>query len=382
MKEKFFYRDLKLGILGGGQLGRMLLQAAIDFNLQTCVLDPDPLSPCRYFGQALQIGDFRSYQDVKEFGKNLDIITIEIEQVNTQALYELEAEGVKVYPQPYIIEIIQDKGLQKLYYQKLNIPTAPFRLLEEGEPLTRHLDFFPAVQKTRKMGYDGKGVHFLETEQDILNAFREPSVLEKKIEIQTELSLIGARNPKGETRLFPPIQMVFHPTAHLVEYLFSPAQVSNTILQYTAEIVNALLDSLKIVGLLAVEFLIDKEDKVWVNEMAPRPHNSGHHTIKANFTSQFEQRLRAILNLPLGSTELKSPSVLVNILGEPGANGIPFYLGLEDALKIDGVHIHLYGKTLVKPLRKMGHITVQDTTLEKALEKARLVKELLKVIHL
>ncbi|MDW8158078.1 MAG: 5-(carboxyamino)imidazole ribonucleotide synthase [Bacteroidia bacterium] len=381
MKKKHFYKDLKLGILGGGQLGRMLLQACIDFNLQACVLDPDPLSPCHYFQNGHIIGDFRSYDTVIEFGKNLDIITIEIEHVNTQALYDLVQLGIQVYPQPEIIELIQDKGKQKLFYQEHGIPTAPFRLLQENELLEKHSDFLPAVQKTRKMGYDGRGVVFLESLEDISKGFQAPSVLEKKIEVQAELSLIGARNQKGEIRLFPPIQMVFHPNAHLVEYLFSPAQVSEKVIKQTWEIVRVLLEKLKIVGLLAVEFLVDHQENVWVNEVAPRPHNSGHHTIKANFTSQFEQHLRAILNLPLGSTELKTPSVLVNILGEPNAQGVPVYVGIEEVLQIEGVHIHLYGKNLVKPLRKMGHITVQDSSLEKALEKALHVKKILKVKH-
>ena len=368
----------KLGILGGGQLGRMLIQETINLDIDVHVLDPDPDAPCRDISHGFNLGSFKDYDAVLEFGKSMDVVTIEIEHVNVDALEELEKQGVKVYPQPNVIRLIQDKGAQKEFYTKHGIPTSDFRLIGENEA-KNHTDFFPVFQKLRKGGYDGKGVQPLKSAEDLSKAFSEPSVLEKAVNLEKELSVIVARNASGEVKTFPTVELEFNPIANLVEFLFSPANVSDEVEKTSQELARKIAEKLEIVGLLAVELFLDKEGNVLVNEIAPRPHNSGHQSIEGNYTSQFMQHVRAILNISLGNTEIVKPSVMVNVLGEDGFTGEAQYEGLEDILAMKGVNVHLYGKRFTKPFRKMGHVTVIAETLDEAKATAKKVQQTLKV---
>lgn len=371
--------NFKLGVLGGGQLGRMLIQEAINLNINTYILDPDENAPCKDIATGFTQGSFKDYDAVYNFGKEMDLVTIEIEHVNVEALKKLRDEGVDVYPQPEVIELVQDKGSQKEFYKKNNIPTAPFHLIKDKSEIMDYVDEFPFFQKLRKGGYDGKGVQKLSKPEKLDKAFDAPSVLEKKVNFEMELSVVVARNAKGEVVAFPPVELDFNPKANLVEYLFAPARINGLVAAEATEIAKTVASKLKIVGLLAVELFLTKKGKVLVNEIAPRPHNSGHQTIEANYTSQYMQHLRAILNLPLGSTKPKTASVMVNLLGEPDYDGIAKYEGLEKAIGIEGVNVHLYGKLYTRPFRKMGHVTIIADSLDKAIEKAKIVKETLKV---
>jgi 5-(carboxyamino)imidazole ribonucleotide synthase len=374
-----YYETVKLGIVGGGQLGRMLIQSAINFNINTHVLDPDNDAPCSSIAHKFYHGSLTDFDAVYNFGKNADIITIEIENVNCEALIQLEEEGKKVFPQPKIVRLIQDKGLQKEYFKQHHIPTADFRIIEHKEELEQHKDFLPFFMKLRKEGYDGRGVQNIKTEADFSKAFSKPSVLEKSVKVKEEISVIVARNESGEVKTFPPVGMEFHPEANLVELLYAPANINAEIAAKAEKIALQVVESLKLVGILAIEMFVNENDEVLVNEIAPRPHNSGHHTIEANMVSQYEQHLRAILNLPLGDTTLRCPAVMVNLLGEEGFEGKALYEGMQQVLEIPGVNIHLYGKKNTKPFRKMGHVTVIDNSLKAAKEKATIVKETLKV---
>ncbi len=376
---KSFEGNFKLGVLGGGQLGRMLIQEAINLNVSTYILDPDEHAPCKDIASGFVLGSFKDYDSVYNFGKDKDLITIEIEHVNVEALKKLQEEGVAVYPQPEVIELVQDKGLQKEFYQKNQIPTAPFYLIENKAGIADYVDEFPFFQKMRKGGYDGKGVQKLDDSNNLHKAFDAPSVLEKMVDFEMELSVVVARNGDGDVVAFPPVELDFNPEANLVEYLFSPARISDNVANEATEIAKKVAKELKIVGLLAVELFLTKEGKILVNEIAPRPHNSGHQTIEASYTSQYMQHLRAILNLPLGSTQAKTASVMVNLLGEPDNDGVAKYEGLEKAIGLEGVNIHLYGKLYTRPFRKMGHVTIIADSLDKAVEKAKIVKETLKV---
>jgi 5-(carboxyamino)imidazole ribonucleotide synthase len=374
-----FQQNFKLGILGGGQLGRMLIQSGIDFNIPFSILDPDPQAPCSALAE-FQAGKLTDFDTVMKFGASCDIITIEIENVNTAALKELVKQGKKVFPQPDVIELIQDKRTQKIFYRDSGIPTAEFVLTENAEDVRRHASFLPAVNKLGREGYDGRGVQILRAEKDLANAFDAPGLLEKLIDFEKEISVIVARNEHGEVKTFPVVEMVFHPVQNLVEYLFAPADLPESIAREADTIARTIIDSLKMVGLLAVEMFVTKDGKVLVNEIAPRPHNSGHQTIEANITSQYEQHLRAILNWPLGDTSMVIPGAMVNLLGEPGHEGIAKYQGFDEVAKLSGVHVHLYGKRTTKPFRKMGHVTIVDTDLARLREKTMFVKETLKVI--
>ena len=373
-------QQLHIGILGGGQLGRMMIQSAINLNLQISVLDPDKNAPCKHLVKKFSHGSLTDYDTVYAFGKDKDLITIEIENVNTEALKALEKEGKKVYPQPHIIEMIQDKGSQKMFYQRNNIPSPDFFLVENKAQIGKYANYFPFFQKLRKGGYDGKGVTKLVSPHHLDKAFEEPSVLERLVDFDKELAVIVARSESGEVKCFPVVECEFNPEANLVEFLFSPANIKKTVEKEALRIAAEVAEKLGIVGLLAVELFLTKDGKVLVNEIAPRPHNSGHHTIEANVTSQFEQHLRAILNLPLGDTAIVKAGVMVNLLGDFGYEGPAVYQGLEDVLKFSGVYIHLYGKLSTKPFRKMGHVTIVDEDILKAKQKAKLVKHTLKVI--
>ncbi|GAA4085563.1 5-(carboxyamino)imidazole ribonucleotide synthase [Mucilaginibacter panaciglaebae] len=377
---KAFYGDLKLGILGGGQLGRMLIQQAINYNVTVKVLDPDREAPCRKLCDEFVAGSLGDYETVYKFGKKVDLLTIEIEKVNVDALEQLEREGVLVYPQPRIIRLIQDKGLQKQFFKENDIPTAPFKVIGSVDELKQAGFNYPYIQKLRRDGYDGRGVYKVADESSLANAFTEPSLIEQLIDFEKEISVIVARNENGEVATFPLVEMEFNPEVNLVEFLISPSTFSAEIKEEADRIARKIAEDLKIIGLLAVEMFLTKDGRILVNELAPRPHNSGHQSIEGNVVSQFEQHLRAIFNQPMGDTACIGNAVVINVLGEPGFEGPAVYQGIEKILKCKGVYVHLYGKALTKPFRKMGHVTVVDTDREKAIEKARFVQGTLKVI--
>lgn len=357
----------------------MLIQSGIDFNIPFAVLDPDVNAPCSTLTE-FHHGRLTDFESVLQFGTRCDIITIEIESVNTAALKELVAKGKKVYPQPSVIELIQDKRTQKMFYRDHNIPTANFIIVENAADVRKHKDILPLVNKLGKEGYDGRGVQILRSPSDLDNAFDAPGLLEELIDFEKEISVIVARNEHGEVKTFPAVEMVFHPVQNLVEYLFAPAAISKEILTEADNIARTIIHELDMVGLLAVEMFVSKDGKVIVNEIAPRPHNSGHQTIEANVTSQYEQHLRAVLGLPLGDTTLLAPGAMVNLLGEPGHTGLAKYQGFEEVIKVGGVHVHLYGKRITKPFRKMGHVTIVDDDVNRLKEKVNFVKNTLKVI--
>lgn len=376
----FYSKDFKLGMLGGGQLGKMFIQEAVNYNVQVCVLDPDKNAPCRLIAHEFEQGDFKDYQTVLDFGKDKDVLTIEIEHVNTDALKQLEKNGLKVFPQPRVLELIKDKGLQKQFYSENGISTAPYVLVNSRAELSNHVQDFPFMQKARTGGYDGKGVHLLKSIADIEKAFDSPSVLENFVDFEKELSVIVARNESGEVVTYPIVELEFNPIANLVEYLKCPAKVSKEIEGAAEMLAKKVAEKLDIVGLLAVEFFLTKSGELLVNEVAPRTHNSGHQTIEGNVTSQFEQHMRAVLNLPLGDTSILQPSVMLNVLGDPSYTGEAKYENLEKVMAMPQVHIHLYGKHLTKPYRKMGHVTITHHDIDQAYNKAREVKALLKVV--
>ena len=379
MTKTWYGRELQIGVLGGGQLGRMLLQAANSFDIQLHMLDPDPAAPCSQIAYSFQVGSLTDYDTVLAFGQNKDLLTVEIENVNTDALRALEKQGVKVFPQPHILELIRDKGTQKQFYLDNGIPTAPFVFCEGALPLENPFGF-PVVHKLRTGGYDGKGVNIIQEASQLNTSFIEPSIFEACIPFTKELSVIVARNEAGQTKCFPLVECEFNPEANLVEFLFSPAAVSAEIEAKAQAIAIDIIEKLDMIGLLAVELFLTADGDLLVNEMAPRPHNSGHHTIEIARCSQFEQHLRAILNLPLGDTQLHSAGAMLNLVGEKGHEGAVYYEGLEEILKLSGVHPHLYGKTHTKPFRKMGHVTISGVHMDDVRSKAQKVKETIKVI--
>lgn len=374
-----FHTDFKIGVLGGGQLGRMMIQSAIDFNFNVHVLDPDAKAPCKDIATSFTQGSLTDYETVHAFGQDKDLITIEIENVNTPALYQLEKEGKKVYPQARVIELIQNKRVQKQFYKSHGIPTSPFKATANKAAVMENAEFLPFVNKLETGGYDGRGVKLIRTEAEMADAFDAPGFVEKLVDFEKEISVIVARNEQGETQTFPTVEMVFHPVHNLVEYLFSPAQISEEIEQKAQAIAQKVIKKLGMVGLLAIEMFVTRDGEVLVNEMAPRTHNSGHQSIEGNATSQFEQHLRAILNLPLGATDPLIPSAMVNLLGEAGYKGNAIYEGMDELLATKGVHLHLYGKKTTKPFRKMGHATIIDHDIHRLKEKARFVKAQLKI---
>lgn len=374
-----FHPDFKIGVLGGGQLGRMMIQSAVDFNFNVHVLDPDANAPCKDIATSITHGILTDYDTVYAFGKDKDLITIEIENVNTEALLQLQREGKKVYPQPQVIELIKNKVKQKKFYLHNFIPTAQFTETANRHEVAAQKQFLPFVNKLATEGYDGRGVQVIREEKDIHKAFDKPGFVEKLIDFDKEISVIAARNESGEIKTYPTVEMVFHPEHNLVEYLFSPASISAEIEAKAQSIAKNVIKKLDMVGLLAIEMFVTKEGDVLVNEVAPRTHNSGHQSIEGNITSQFEQHLRAILNLPLGATDIIVPSAMVNLLGEAGYTGDAIYEGMNEVLAKKGVHIHLYGKKVTKPFRKMGHVTIADKDLDSLREKVNFVKEQLKI---
>lgn len=377
-------RSKRIGVLGGGQLGKMMAQAGGRWNLDLHLIDKSTDFPAAVVTDKFIQGDFAEYEAVYAFGQELDIITIEIENVNTAALEQLEAEGKKVYPQPGVIKTIKDKGLQKLFYREHQLPTSSFELYEDAPAMQSAISKgtlqVPFVQKARTGGYDGRGVQVIRNETDLEQILHTSSVVEDLVNIEKELSIIVARNPSDDVRCFPVVEMTFHPTANLVEDLRSPANISAELVQQVEDLATRVIRAYDMVGILAIELFLTKGGELLINEVAPRPHNSGHQTIEANICSQYEQLLRAIMDLPLGSTDQRSPAVMVNILGEPGHQGKPLYTGLEDCLAMADVHIHIYGKKETKPYRKMGHATILGHTMRDAVEKAEKVKGLIKVL--
>lgn len=379
-----FNTNQKIGILGGGQLGKMLCLAAANFDFKTYVLDAKSDYPAASVCTAFSEGDFKNFDHVWEFGQDKDLITIEIEHVNTEALHALEQAGKTVHPSPRALDLIKDKGLQKLFYRENNIPTAEFELFDDEKALKEAVNSgrwsLPLVQKTRTAGYDGKGVVILRNLADLTEKILPgPCLAEKLAPIQTEIAVIAARNANDEVSLFPAVEMAFHPEANLVEWLICPARIAPLVTAEAEALAERVIRTFDVCGLLAVEMFLTTDGQLLINEVAPRPHNSGHHTINSAVTSQFEQHLRAICNLPLGNTEQIMPAVMLNVLGEPAYKGPVRYEGVDACLALPGVHLHLYSKAHTAPFRKMGHVTVTASDLKTALENAQFVKNTLKV---
>ena len=380
----FFSTNKKLGILGGGQLGKMLLYSTQKWDIRTFVLDPSENAPARLACDTFIQGDLMNYQTVLDFGKKVDILTIEIENVNVNALYQLKKEGVKIYPQPEIIEIIQNKSLQKEFYKKNKIPTSNYKNFSNLESLKNDVAkgklSFPFVWKASKMGYDGYGVSIIRKNKDLENIMDCECIAEDFIPFKSELAVIVARREQGEIQAYPVFEMEFHPTANQVEYVICPARIPNDIEIKAKKIALEVSKNYKHIGLLAVELFLSETGEILVNEVAPRPHNSGHITIESSYTNQFEQHLRAILNLPLGDTKIKVPAVMVNLVGKENYTGPVIYKNIDQILAIDGVTPHIYGKKHTRPFRKMGHVTIVNKTLNKAREIAEEVKSIIEVI--
>jgi 5-(carboxyamino)imidazole ribonucleotide synthase len=381
--EQLVTSDFKLGIIAGGQLGKMLVLAASSWDIKTYVLDNDNDCPASTCATSFMKGNPLNFDDVYNFGNLVDMLTFEIENVNIEALKKLKQEGKRINPDPDILEIIQDKGLQKQFYNQYDIPSSTYKLFDTSNEIKIAINSgelkFPFVQKLRKGGYDGKGVSVIKTEMDLNNLLEGGSIIEELVDIEKEISIIAARNANGEVRCFPVVEMEFNEKANLVERLICPASLDVSMNEKALELATKIISSLNLCGILAVEMFIDKHNNIYINEVAPRPHNSGHHTIESIVTSQYEQLLRAIFNFPLGSTQLKLPAVMINLLGEPDFSGAVKYEGLTECMGIEGVKIHLYGKKTTQPFRKMGHVTVLASTINKAKENAEIVKHKLKV---
>ncbi len=379
------HSDMKIGILGGGQLGLMLIQAGIDWNLAIHILDPDPAAPCGHLATRFVVGSLLDYDTVVAFGQDVDVLTIEIEKVNVDALETLERQGKRVFPQPSVIRTIQDKRLQKQFFLAHHLPTAAFVLTDNRAHLAELVQedpdqYLPGFHKLGRDGYDGRGVQRIATIADLERGFDAPGVLERAVDFDKELAVIVARNERGEVHCFPTVEMVFHPELNLVDYLFAPAQIPAEVDARAQTLARQTAEAFGIVGLLAVELFLTPSGDILLNEVAPRPHNSGHHTIRANVTSQFEQHWRAILNLPLGDTTAYQPAAMLNLLGEAGHTGPARYDGLDAVLGLSGVFPFLYGKAITKPFRKMGHITVMDEDLETLRAKVAQVQQMIRVV--
>ena len=371
--------SMKAGILGGGQLGRMLLQAAANYTVETFVLENDPHCPAAHLCHHFVLGDITNFDDVYAFGKKVDVLTIEIENVNIEALEKLESEGVKVIPKPSAIKIIKNKIKQKGFYQVNEIPTSDFVVTHTKESLPHHHAFLPAVHKLGEGGYDGKGVQIIRTKEDFEKGFDAPSVLEKMVAIDKELAMIVAIAQDGSATLYPPAEMIFDPVLNLLDYQISPAVLPEKVSWKAEAIALKLVKAFNSPGLFAVELFVTKEEEVFVNETAPRVHNSGHHSIEANYSSQYDMLWRIMLNYPLGNPDAILPSAIVNILGAEGHSGEAVYTNLNEVLSMDNVFVHLYGKKQTKPGRKMGHVTIMHTDYQDLRYKANKIKHTLKV---
>ena len=382
--KNYFSSDFKLGVLGGGQLGRMLLAETQKYDIHTAILDGSPEAPCAQICNEFHIGNLLDFDAVYNFGKLVDVLTIEIEHVNIDALYQLEKEGLKIYPQPSVIEIIQHKGKQKDFFVENEIPTSPHkRFSDKAALLSYYKDSateFPFVWKSAQFGYDGTGVKVVRTLKDLENLADTDCIVEELIPFKNELAVIVARNASGEIKTYPVVEMEFHPEANQVEYVICPARIEDHVASKAREIALNVAKSFEHVGLLAVELFQTNDDEILVNEVAPRTHNSGHYSIEASYTNQFEQHLRTVLNLPLGNTDSKVAGIMVNLVGAEGFTGDVIYENIEKVLQIDGVTPHIYGKKTTKPFRKMGHVTIVDSDINKARKIAQKVKETIRVI--
>lgn len=382
--KNYFSSDFKLGVLGGGQLGRMLLTETQKYDIYTAILDASSEAPCAQICNEFHIGNLLDFEAVYNFGKKVDVLTIEIEHVNIKALYQLEKEGLKIYPQPSVIEIIQHKGKQKDFFVEKNIPTSPHKRFKNKSDLVTFYNEnsleFPFVWKSAQFGYDGTGVKVVRSQDDIENLADTDCIIEELIPFKNELAVIVARNANGEIKTYPVVEMEFHPEANQVEYVICPARIEASIATKAREIALNVAKSFEHVGLLAVEMFQTNTDEILVNEVAPRTHNSGHYSIEASYTSQFEQHLRTVLNLPLGNTDSKVAGIMVNLVGTEGYTGDVIYENIEKVMEIDGVTPHIYGKKTTKPFRKMGHVTIVDSDINKAREIAQKVKETIRVI--
>lgn len=370
----------KIGILGGGQLGRMLLQAAANYPVTTFVLENDPHCPAAHLCHHFTKGDFRDFETVYQFGKGLDALTIEIESVNVEALEKLEAEGVKVFPRPHALRIIRNKITQKEFYRKHTIPTADFIITENQQEVAQCTHFFPAAHKLGVGGYDGRGVQLLQSEADIPLAFDAPCVLEKLVDIAKEISVIVAVATDGSITVYPPAEMVFDPQLNQLDYQVSPCLLPPPVAEELNHIATTLVKHLDSPGLFAIEFFINTEGKILVNETAPRVHNSGHHSIEGNYCSQFDMLWRIMLGLPLGNTTPILPAVLINLTGANGFEGPAVYEGLADVLQLPNAFVHIYGKTHTKPGRKMGHVTLLGNDYRELVNDAHKIKGLLRIV--
>mgnify|MGYP006083984019 FL=1 len=380
----FFSTNKKLGILGGGQLGKMMLYTTRKWDIKTFVLDPSNDAPAKLACDVFIQGDLMDFQTVLDFGNKVDVLTIEIENINIKALYELKKNGVKVYPQPEVIEIIQDKSIQKKFYTKNSIPTSNYKSFTSLENLKNAIAkgnlSFPFVWKAARMGYDGYGVSVIKSNKDLENLIDCDCIAEDYIAFQNELSVIISRREQGEVKAYPVVEMEFDPNANQVEYVICPARIPSKTALKAKEIALEVSKKYKHVGLLAVEMFLIDTGEILVNEVAPRPHNSGHLTIESSYTSQFEQHIRAILNLPLGNCDNKIPGVMVNLVGKQNYSGPVIYKNIDQILAINGVTPHLYGKKETRSYRKMGHVSIVNKDLEKARQIAEEVKSIIEVI--
>ncbi len=382
--KTYFSSDFKLGILGGGQLGKMLLTVTRQYDITTKVLDPSGDAPGRMACNEFIQGDLMDEETVYRFGQDCDVITIEIEGVNINALKRLEKEGKKVFPRPDALEIIKDKCVQKEFYRDQKIPTAPFKTFSTKAEMLQLLEegsiFYPIVWKAATGGYDGRGVNILKGPEQLEDLPDVKGLCEELIPFQKELAVIVARSERGESKCFPVVEMDFHPEANLVEYVFSPSVIDENLQNKALSLAMKVADKLNHVGLLAVEMFLTEKGDILVNEVAPRVHNSGHLTIEGNAVSQFEQHIRAILDLPLADTTIERPAVMINLTGEEGYEGPVLYKGIREVMALPGTHVHLYGKAQTRPFRKMGHITITAEKMEDARIMAKKVKDQIKVI--
>ncbi|AXP79920.1 N5-carboxyaminoimidazole ribonucleotide synthase [Mariniflexile rhizosphaerae] len=380
----YFSSNFKLGILGGGQLGKMLLNDTRKFDIYTCVLDASNEAPCKIASNEFHLGDLMDFEAVYNFGKQVDVLTIEIENVNVDALEALEKEGKKVYPSSKTLRTIQNKATQKLFYVDHNLPTAPFSRFAYTSEIKEAINngglSLPLVWKCAQFGYDGTGVKIVKTIQDLEGLPNVECIAENLVPFKNELAVIVARNASGETKTFPVVEMEFHPEANQVEYVICPARIPEAVAKKAVEVALKTSKAYNHVGLLAVEMFQTQNDDILINEVAPRPHNSGHQTIEASYTSQFEQHLRAILNLPLGRTDSKVGGVMVNLVGAEGFSGNVVYENMEAIMNLEGVTPHIYGKKQTRPFRKMGHVTIVNEDLNEARRIAEEVKKTIKVI--
>ncbi|KAB8154080.1 5-(carboxyamino)imidazole ribonucleotide synthase [Kordia sp. TARA_039_SRF] len=380
----YFSSNFKLGILGGGQLGKMMLYSTRKFDVYTSVLDPSAEAPCKIACNEFHQGDLMDFDTVYNFGKNVDVLTFEIEHVNVDALQKLEDEGVKVYPSPKTLQTIQNKGIQKLFYQKNKIPTAPFSIYMSLEELIHSVEndviSIPFVWKSTQFGYDGNGVKVIRSVEDLESLPNVECMAEEMIDFKNELAVIVARTISGEMKTYPVVEMEFHPEANQVEYVICPARIPQEIEEKARKVALQVSEAFQHTGILAVELFQTQNDEILVNEVAPRPHNSGHYSIEASYTDQFEQHVRAILNLPLGKTESKVAGIMVNLVGAEGHTGDVVYENIEQIMQMEGVTPHIYGKKQTRPFRKMGHVTIVNEDVAEARKIAATVKQTINVI--